>query len=302
MLEVSVSKKAILRYHFAAQLPPVEVDITQIQQILMNLVINASEAIGEKSGVISISTGAMKCDQDYLADTWLKQKLPEGIYVYIEVADTGCGMTSKTLECIFDPFFTTKFTGRGLGLAAVLGIVRGHKGTLKIYSEPGHGSTFKVLLPAAKGEAPNLVISDPAKKLWHGTGTILLVDDEETIRVLSKQMLERLGFRVLTAADGCEALTIFRAQQQEIVAILLDLTMPHMDGEETFRELQRIKTEVPVIMSSGYNEQDIAQRFDGKGLAGFIQKPYRMAMLSQTLRATLEGKRDAVARARAPTG
>ena len=288
MLEVSVSKKAILRYHLAADLPPVEVDISQLNQIIMNLVINASEALGDQSGVISLSSGVMECDHAYLAATWLKQDLPEGVYVFLEVADTGCGMTPEILERIFDPFFTTKFTGRGLGLAAVLGIVRGHRGTIKIYSEPGRGTTFKVLLPATHGTALPVPKNNIAPHLWHGTGTILLVDDEETVRHLSGEMLERLGFRVLTAANGQVALELFKTHASEIRAVLLDLTMPIMDGTETFRELRRFKADIPVIMSSGYNEQEITQRFSGKGLAGFIQKPYNLTTLSEILRAALE--------------
>ena len=290
MLEISISKKANLRFGFAANLPPIEVDVSQLQQIIMNLVINASEAIGNRSGTISIVTGAMECDRHYLSNTWLKQELSEGLYVYLEVSDSGCGMKTEVLERMFDPFFTTKFTGRGLGLAAVLGIVRGHKGSLKVYSEPGRGTTFKVLFPPASGEAleaierPHLL-----QQPWLGHGALLLVDDEETVRVLGKQMIERLGFRCLTAADGEEALACFRAHSHEITVVLLDLTMPHMDGEATFRELRRLKPDVRVVISSGYNQQDVTQRFAGKGLAGFIQKPYRLALLTEILRTALEG-------------
>ena len=289
MLEISVSKKANLRYGFAANLPPIEVDVSQLQQIIMNLVINASEAIGDRSGTISIVTGAMECDRHYLGNTWLKHEIPEGLYVYLEVSDSGCGMKPEVLERMFDPFYTTKFTGRGLGLAAVLGIVRGHKGSLKVYSEPGRGTTFKVLFPPVSGTATQLADESPVKQPWRGRGTLLLVDDEETVRVLSKQMIERLGFRCVTAADGEEATTYFRIHSDEISVVLLDLTMPHMDGEETFRELRKLKPDVRVVLSSGYNEQDVTQRFAGKGLAGFIQKPYKLATLTEILRIALDG-------------
>ncbi len=295
MLEISISKKANLRYGLAANLPPIEVDVSQLQQIIMNLVINASEAIGDRSGTISITTGALECDRQYLGNTWLKQDLPEGLYVYLEVSDSGCGMKPEVLERMFDPFFTTKFTGRGLGLAAVLGIVRGHKGSLKVYSETGRGTTFKVLFPPAPGEAVLPPAASPVQKPWQGHGTLLLVDDEETVRVLGKQMIERLGFRCLTADDGEEALACFRLHGDEITVVLLDLTMPHMDGEETFRELRRLKPDVRVVLSSGYNQQDVTQRFAGKGLAGFIQKPYRLALLTDVLRTALEGDGTAAA-------
>lgn len=288
MLEVSISKSVLLRLNLAAGLPPVEVDATQIRQVLMNLVINASEAIGEKSGVISISTGAMQCDVGYLSSTWLDENLAEGLYIYIEVADTGCGMERELINKIFDPFFTTKFTGRGLGMAAVLGIVRGHRGAIKIYSEPGRGTTFKMLLPAASGHADRPSMEPGDEQLWHGKGTILLVDDEETIRALGQEMLIMLGFDVLTAANGRHALEIHRDRQNEINGVLLDLTMPHMDGEETFRELRRLNPDVRVVISSGYNEQEVIQRFLGKGLAGFIQKPYKLSTLSGALKEALE--------------
>ncbi|MBJ6724188.1 PAS domain S-box protein [Geomesophilobacter sediminis] len=287
MLEVSISKKAVLRLNLAKDLPPIQVDVTQVRQVLMNLVINASEAIGDASGVIAITTGAMHCDREYFGETWLDEQLPEGTYVFVEVADTGCGMDRETISRVFDPFFTTKFAGRGLGMAAVLGIVRGHKGAVKVYSEPRKGTTFKVLFPVAQGHAEALRERVTSQELWHGSGTVLLVDDEETVRALGTEMLQALGFDVLTAKDGREALGIFR-EHQDIKAVILDLTMPHMDGEETFRELRRTRSDVRVVMSSGYNEQEVCQRFLGKGLAGFIQKPYRLAELGAVLRETLE--------------
>ncbi|MBI5724060.1 MAG: PAS domain S-box protein [Planctomycetes bacterium] len=276
LLEISISKKCVLKYHFAKDLPPVEADVTQIRQVVMNLIMNASEAIGERSGVISVTTGAMDCDEAYLAENYLRQDMTAGLYVYLEVSDTGSGMTGEVKARIFDPFFTTKFAGRGLGLAAVLGIVRGHRGAIKVYSEPGRGSTFKMLLPAGKSAPPNQAADNnlPAQKLGHGL--ILVVDDEETVRTLGRKVLETGGYTVLTASDGGEALKIFRDNAGEIRAVLLDMTMPHMDGEETFRELRRIRPDVKVLLSSGYNEQDAINHFAGKGLAGFIQKPYAM--------------------------
>jgi two-component system cell cycle sensor histidine kinase/response regulator CckA len=284
ILKVSVSKDATLRYNFAADLPAVEVDATQMRQVIMNLITNASEALGNQSGIISVSTGVIDCNRAYLVDSYLDDKLPEGRYVYLEVADTGGGMDEETQRRIFDPFFTTKFTGRGLGLAAVLGIVRGHQGAIKVYSEVGQGSTFKVLLPAkewALGERePRLAqIVQP----FPGGGTILLVDDDPEVRGVGTQMLERLGFKVLTAAHGRDGLKIFQECGSEIDCVILDLTMPEMGGEEVFRELHRLRRDVRVILSSGYNEQDVTQKFAGKGLAGFIQKPYRVANLREVL-------------------
>lgn len=290
ILAVSISKKVVLKYHLADTLPPVEVDLSQIQQVIMNLVTNASEAIGERSGVISISSGVMHCDSNYLKTTYIREELREGPYVYLEVSDTGCGMDRDTQKKIFDPFFTTKFTGRGLGLAAVLGIVRGHHGAVKVYSEPGRGTTIKVLLPASEklDEPIPVATQNDSRTDWNATGVILVVDDEETIRLLAKNLLERLGFEVRTAAHGREAVKIYQQAPDEIVCVLLDLTMPHMDGEETFRELRRIRPDIQVIISSGYSELEVVQRFAGKGLAGFIQKPYVLSDLSKKLKEVLQ--------------
>ena len=290
LLEVSISKKAIPKYNYADNLPAIEADGTQIRQVIMNLITNASEALGDRSGVISISTGAMECDRAYLSGTYLDEELPDGVYVYLEVTDTGCGMDEETCRKIFDPFYTTKFTGRGLGLAAVLGIMRGHKGALKVQSEPGRGTTFKILLPAVGEPAAAVREAPPRARGWHGTGTVLLVDDEETVRTVGRQFLERAGFSVLTAADGPEALELFREHADDIVCVVLDLTMPHMGGEEAFRKLRDIRADVRVIMSSGYNEQEVTQRFAGAGLAGFIQKPYRGSELLAKLGEVLESR------------
>jgi PAS domain S-box-containing protein len=282
MLEVSISKKAVLRLQLHQLLSPVEADATQLRQIIMNLVINASEAIGDMSGFISITTGCMECDRNYLKDVWLEENIGEGLYVYLEISDSGCGMDKVTMTRIFDPFFTTKFTGRGLGMAAVLGIVRGHKGAIKIYSELNKGTTFKILLPASDRPAPRFTQESQADK-WQRSGTVLLVDDEITIREVGVAMLEELGLTTITANDGREALEVFRSTP-DIDFVIMDLTMPHMDGEQCFRELRRLQPDIKVILSSGFNEQEVTQRFIGKGLAGFIQKPYRLSMLQEVIR------------------
>ncbi|MDD2851520.1 MAG: PAS domain S-box protein [Desulfuromonadaceae bacterium] len=282
MLEVSISKKAVLRFNLHTPLPTVEADATQMRQIIMNLVINASEAIGDKSGVIAVTTGCMDCDQDYLKDVWLDENLSDGLYVYLEIADSGCGMDKNTMVKLFDPFFTTKFTGRGLGMAAVLGIVRGHKGAIKVYSESGKGSILKILLPASSRPA-ELFNGAPHIDGWKGSGTVLLVDDEETVRGIGAEMLKELGFTVVTANDGREAVNVFKSRD-DISLVILDLTMPHLDGEQCFRELRLIKPAARVVMSSGYNELEVTQRFIGKGLAGFIQKPYKLSVLKEVLK------------------
>ena len=286
MLEVSLSKKAVLRFYLAKQLPCIVADPTQIRQIVMNLAINASEAIGDTTGVISIATGSRYCDPDYLNQSWLSEELSEGHYVFLEVTDTGCGMSKETVARIFEPFFTTKFTGRGLGMAAILGIVRGHKGAIKVYTEPDKGSSFKILLPAT--ELP--VETSSVRSIdghWRGKGTVLLVDDEETVRDVACEMLKVLGFDVISAIDGREALELYRLKGDQIDLVLMDLNMPNLNGEEAFHELRRIDPQVQVILSSGFSEQEVTRKFLGKGLAGFVQKPYTLSSLKNVVSVVL---------------
>jgi len=284
MLEVSVSKKAVLKYNLCEHIKPVEGDATQIRQVIMNLIINASEAIGDQSGYISVSTGSMECDRDYLNGTYLDDNLPEGLYSYIEVSDTGCGMDKESQARIFDPFFTTKFTGRGLGLAAVMGIVRGHSGAIKLFSEPGKGTKFRVIFPVTENPVEQNKKRKKKPVKYHGKGTILIVDDEYTILEVLDRMLVSNGFNVLYASDGIEAIEIFRkysspSSGNKIKCVIMDLTMPRKDGIETFLEMKEIKEDIPVILSSGYNEQEITEKYSGTGLAGFMQKPYDMELL-----------------------
>ena len=287
LLEVSISKKAVLRYDLAANLPAVEADANQIRQVVMNLITNASDAIGERSGIITLRTTIVEADRQYLSQTYVDEDIPEGHYVCLEVSDTGCGMDAQTKARLFDPFFTTKFTGRGLGLAAVLGIVRGHRGAIRVYSELGKGTTFRILLPTADG-ALQAANEQAAQEAWTASGMILVVDDEESVRNVAKMMLKRSGFTVLTAADGSEAVETFRQRSGEIELVLLDMTMPRMGGEDAFREIRRIRGDAKVILCSGYNEQDATNRFAGKGLAGFIQKPFELDRLIEMVRSVLD--------------
>ena len=291
LLQISVSKTAVLKFELAEQLPAVAVDASQLRQVVMNLVINASEAIGDRSGVINIATGLARVGAEYLSGTHLAPDLPPGDYVFIEVSDSGCGMDKETLERIFDPFFTTKFTGRGLGLAALLGIVRAHHGALKVYSEPGKGTTFKILLPCSDAKAQSLSPGEnEATRFVDGTGTVLVVDDEETVRATSARILSRCGFEVVLAVDGREAVEKFKLRPQDFRFVLLDLTMPQMNGVEAFGQMKLLRPDVPVLLMSGYNEQAAVERFAGRGLAGFIQKPFQMQTLLDRVRTILKPK------------
>ncbi len=288
LLHASISKNVVLRYHLARELPAVEADATQLRQVVMNLVVNAAEAIEGEQGIISITTGVQWADRAYLSEVYLAPDLPEGAYVFIEVADNGRGMDAATRAKIFDPFFTTKFTGRGLGLAAVLGIVRGHKGALKVYSEPRKGSTFNVLLPSTTSATePNATVPPPGVG-WQGTGTVLVIDDEPDVRIIATRMLERFGLTVLMAHDGATGVELFRTHADSIVCVLLDMTMPKLDGQETFRLIQQIKPDVRVVLMSGYNEQEVISRFADKGIAAFLPKPFTPSDLRAKLQSVLE--------------
>ncbi len=288
LLSAVIPKNALLKYSFAANIPPVDGDAAQLRQIVMNLITNAADAIGQRSGIITVSTSVVEADRTYLADSYLDEGLPAGAYVSLEVADTGVGMSPEMRSRIFDPFFTTKFTGRGLGLAAVLGILRSHRGAIKVYSEPGRGSTFRVLLPAANGGPDSIRPRTPPAERPQEAGWILVVDDDEAVRSVAKRVLERAGFQVLTAVDGVEGVEVFGAHKEKIRAVLLDVTMPRMGGEETFRRLRQMAPEVRVLLSSGYSEQEATSVFAGKGLAGFLEKPFTTASLLERLRSVLD--------------
>jgi two-component system cell cycle sensor histidine kinase/response regulator CckA len=287
LLQISIAKNCVLRFSLARDLPAIRADATQLRQVIMNLVINGSEAIGSRSGVLALITGVARVDAEYLKGFRPDASPNPGDYVFIEVSDNGCGMDGATLAKIFDPFFTTKFTGRGLGLAAVLGIVRGHKGGLKVYSEPGKGTTFKLFFPVSTGPAQDSATPFADTTPFKAAGTVLVVDDEETVRTVAARMLERLGFAVVTANDGRDGMEKFRSDPTRFVMVLLDLTMPHLDGEETFRQMRQLNPGVRVILTSGFNQQEAVNRFIGKGLAGFIQKPFELASLVQVIRSVL---------------
>jgi PAS domain S-box-containing protein len=289
LVQTSLPKQAQLRLQLSNGLPGIDADPGQLQQIVMNLVINGAEAIGPEGGSVLVRTGIQDVDSHYISTmSSAGELLKPGRYVVLEVHDTGSGMDEATLAKIFDPFFTTKFAGRGLGLSAVSGIVRAHHGAMKVYSKPGQGTTFKVLFRASPNQMAHA--ARPVKRELNGAGTVLIVDDEEIVRITAKHTLERYGYRIMLANDGISALETYRGQLELISLVLLDLTMPMMSGEETLRHMQTMNPNVRVLLSSGYNEIEAVQRFAGKGLAGFIQKPYTAAGLAEKVREALIGR------------
>ncbi len=274
LLKISISKNAALHYALAQNISNIAPDPTQVRQVIMNLITNASDAVGTAPGVISVITGSQECDMDFLQDLSVGEDLKPGTYVYVEVSDNGEGMGPETIEKVFDPFFTTKFSGRGLGLAAVLGIVRGHKGGIQITSKPGRGTTIKVLFPALETGESDGPGGESDSRIIRNRGTVLVVDDEEMVLAVAKQILERSGFTVLTAGSGIEAIEIFRQKADEIRVILLDLTMPRMNGQEVYNEIQAIRRNIPVILMSGFSESDAVERFGARAPAEFLTKPF----------------------------
>ena len=291
LLAASLSKKAELRFELTESLPSIEADPAQLRQIVMNFILNASDAIGDNPGVITVRTGRDGHDLRDAPDFSVGTLPPGGGRVFLEVADSGCGIDAATLPRIFDPFFTTKFTGRGLGLAAAQGIILRHSGVLQVRSRPGAGSVFRVVFPASAGTTVPGVPAPPASRAtehpWWGSGIILLVDDEAPVRTMTTRMLSALGFDVLTAADGAEAVALFGTRSGEIRAILLDLTMPRMDGHEAFLALRRLRADVPVILCSGYDVRESAEKFSDLAFNGFLQKPYRLEELKGVLKKAL---------------
>ncbi|HZU53826.1 MAG TPA: PAS domain S-box protein [Holophagaceae bacterium] len=281
LLSVSISKNISLRFDLGKGLPPLEADPVQLQQVVMNLVTNASDAIGDKEGAIRIATSLVELEPGRIAQDFPSQAVEPGPHLILEVTDTGCGMDGVTLQRIFEPFFTTKVKGRGLGLSAMLGILRGHRAGIRITSTPGQGTAFRIYFPAKTGAVAEEPALAPSLDL-QPSGAALVVDDEPGIRESAVELLRILGFStVFEASDGAEALEIFKARSREISLVFMDLTMPRMNGREAFRALRAIDPAIPVILSSGFDEE--------AGLAGderpsaFLQKPYRFAQLRSTV-------------------
>jgi two-component system cell cycle sensor histidine kinase/response regulator CckA len=287
LLRASLPKTAELRVELEEEAPWIHADATQVRQVVMNLITNASDALEGRPGVVTVRTGMMHVDHGDLARCCFAEGLDAGKYAYVEVGDTGRGIEAEQLNHIFDPFFTTKFQGRGLGLAAVAGVVRGHRGAVSVESEPSHGTRVRVFLPRAV-EAVELMGEVSVSSEWRGQGTVLVVDDDEMVRTAAGLLIERLGFSVLSASSGAEAVELFRKNSRKVSCVLLDVTMPVMDGEETFWLLREIRADVPVLFMSGHSSRDIDSRLLGKTRVDRLRKPFHRAELERELRGVLE--------------
>lgn len=284
LLQASVTRKSRLVFETSGEAPIIYADVAQINQVIMNLVINASEAINHSSGEIRICTAIVECSSDELRSQYIDSELPSGRYACLEVSDNGCGMSEDTLERLFDPFFTTKFTGRGLGMSAILGIVRSHMGTLKVCSKPGEGSVFRIYFPVAESCLVKTLKENHDERILIPSGAmVMVVDDEESVRKVVQKVLEILGLKVILAADGVEAVEIFRQNRESIELVLLDLTMPRKDGYETLLELRSLKPDLRIIVASGYGEHELQKKFGSRSRLGFINKPYSIELIKNEL-------------------
>ena len=279
LLRTVVARTAEIDVRLEEDLPDVEADASQLRQVVMNLVTNAADAIAGVAGRIEITTGRVFATRDYLAQSCIGEDLSPGEFVFAEIADTGCGMDAQTLARIFDPFFTTKVTGRGLGLAAVLGIVRGHRGAIAVESTSGVGTRFRLLLPAVAKAPADRQTPGVMAKAFQSSGTVLVVDDDDGVRTVATLSLERAGFRVVAARDGEEGVAALRERVGEIDAVLLDMTMPRLSGADTCHMIRQMLPDLPIVLTSGYTEPDAITRFAADEVAGFLQKPFSPATL-----------------------
>ena len=296
LLQVSVSKRSQLHFELADDLPPVMIDETQIRQVLMNLVTNAAESLGDEGGEIMVRTGVKEFKVADLKKVVNGSRLEAGPYVWCEVRDSGCGMDADVANRVFDPFFTTKFAGRGLGMSVALGIIKGHDGGFLMETGLASGSTISFLLAAHEVEAdaprkrrrrsPEVPVVELTGKL------ILVVDDDPPVRAVGESFLRRLGCKVLSAADGFEAIRIFGERHRDIDAVLLDSTMAGMDSISAFRRLRVIRPDIPVILSSGYDSHEIEDRVRDFDIAGFVAKPYNLKMMRAILSEVLSRTED----------
>ena len=286
MLRPTLPQNSVISTDLSTETAIVNGDASQLTQVIMNLIINASEAMDKEQGEIRVSlamatVSADQTDMDYNGKPFLP-----GVYVCLEVTDNGCGMDEETKRRVFEPFYTTKFTGRGLGMSAVLGIITSHNGALQLFSQTGQGTTFKIYLPAEPAGAESQL--EPVRStIWQGKGTILLVEDEEQVRAAAKIMLKTLGFAVIEAADGKEALALYQEYSADIVLVVTDMGMPIIVGCTLFRELKLIAPELPIIISSGFGDSVVSSQINLEDIAGVISKPYNYEQLRDVLKSVL---------------
>ncbi len=287
LLQASASRRTEFQFDLAEDLPPVNGDMGQFRQIMGNLVTNAAESLGDQVGTVFVQTGVRRCDESFFRGTYLADALPPGEYVFLEIKDTGSGMEEHVKERIFEPFFTTRFAGRGLGLPAVLGIVRGHRGTLTLESEVGVGTSIKLYFPVKTVGSASWLVTGEVQGDWHGHGTVLIADDEDMILSVGTMMLRHLGLNVVTATNGNEVLERAQTHIESLQCIILDYEMPGTECNDVCSKLKSELPDVPIVVSSGHAQRDLIGHFDDKMIAAFLPKPFELAGLQAVLREIL---------------
>ena len=288
LLRATVSRAATFDCDLARDLPEIEGDLTQFRQVLVNLVTNASESLEDRPGSVAVRTGTRECTAEFFQQTHLPEPLPPGQYVFLELADSGCGMSEEVSERIFDPFFTTRFAGRGLGLPAVLGIVRSHRGAIELSTSPGKGTVIRLYFPVQETVAKSFFAPGEVFGDWHGHGTVLLADDEEMVLSVGTMMLKHIGLDVVTAENGEEALARAVEHQDRLQCAILDMTMPGMDGDVTCAQFKERLPDIPIVISSGYMREDLEQRFTDGRVSAFLSKPFDLIHIQTVMRELLE--------------
>ncbi|MFZ4858421.1 MAG: response regulator [Desulfuromonadaceae bacterium] len=284
MLRSTINQNVEIISNLSEDLPAIKCDASQLRQVVMNLIINASEAIGDMPGTIQVSLVRCEIRDEQAINDLFGTVIPAGWYACLKVADNGCGMDEETRNRLFEPFFTTKFTGRGLGMSATLGIIKAHNGALQCSSKPNHGTTFTVYLPIQLEESCEpVILCHDAPTQWQGSGLVLLVEDEEHIAFLAKAMLLQMGFTVIAASNGKEALELYHQHASDIILVLTDMDMPVMDGYMLFRELKKINPQLPIVISSGFAEKAVTMRIPSEEIAGLVSKPYLFGHLRDVL-------------------
>ena len=288
LLRAAISHRVAFRFELDPGLMAVTADATQLRQIVMNLITNAADAIGDTDGVITVRTGTMDVDAATPRTGWIGAELANGSFAYVDVIDTGRGMDATTMARIFDPFFTTKFVGRGLGLAATLGIVRGHHGAIRVQSEPGRGTQFRVAIPRTRAQPkPAVVTPDPAAEGWRGHGTVLVIDDEEAVRQVAGALLRRVGFDVRVSSEAVRGIETLHRHRDEIVAVVLDRSMPGLDGPAAVDAVRRVAPNVPIVLTTGYDEELALVDYGDRVLAGVLRKPFLAPELNTVMKGAL---------------
>jgi len=289
LLEMTIAHRARLELQLAPALPSILADESQLRQVVLNLVHNAAEAIERPNGAIVVTTATVHIDAALIASARVRRDVAPGPGVTLIVADNGSGMAPETLDRIFEPFFTTKFTGRGLGLPAVLGIVRSHRGLLHVQSERGNGSTFRVTFSASSVARPTPAARSPTGQPA-ANGRALVVEDEEAVRRVAQQTLLRLGYEVDTATDGASGIARVTRDPQRYALVVIDMTMPRMDGAVALKQMRKLGLSAPCILMSGLAEPQVRARLDGIEAVSFLPKPFDVSALTAAARAAVGAK------------